>query len=134
LLLKKPGALLRAFIGKISHDAMQNVILLALATPVVAQETPAPGGGGSAISYLFPVLMLAGLWFLFIAPQRKKQKEHEKLIKAIGTGDEILTAGGIFGVVTNVKDDRLVVRIGDGVKVEIGRAFVQSVVKKSSSD
>jgi len=82
---------------------------------------------------IFMGLMFAAMWFLMIAPQRKKQKEHEKMVKALGSGDEILTAGGIYGVVTNVKDDRLVVRIAEGTKVEIGRSFVQTVLKKAGS-
>lgn len=110
---------------------MQNLFPQSFFLPVVAEQ--APGGGGFPIQILFFGLFFAAMWFLLIAPQRKKQKEHEKMIKALSSGDEILTAGGIFGIVTNVKDDRLVVRIADGTKVEIGRSFVQSVTKKSAS-
>jgi preprotein translocase subunit YajC len=79
------------------------------------------------------ILLMAGFYFLFIAPQRKKQKEHEKMLASLGSGDEILTNGGIFGVITNVKDDRFVVRIADDTKIELGKGFIQSVVKKVSS-
>ena len=108
---------------------MQNVILPALVMPVAAQD----GGGSNPTFLIGMVLMFAAMWFLLIAPQRKKQKEHEKMIKALASGDEVLTSGGIYGVITNVKDDRLVVRIADGTKVEVGRSFVQGVVKKASS-
>lgn len=111
---------------------MQNLIGYFFATPVVAQQAPAPGGGGLK-TFLPFILMIAAMYFLLIAPQRKKQKEHQKLVAALATGDEILTSGGIYGTVTNVKGDRLVVRIGEGTKVEIARSFVQSVEKKSSS-
>jgi preprotein translocase subunit YajC len=133
LRLKNAGALLRAFIGKNRRNAMQNLLLPTIFTPVLAQQAPAPGGTGNTTFLIFMVLMFAAMWFLMIAPQRKKQKEHEKMVKSLGTGDEILTSGGIYGVVTNVKDDRLVVRIAEGTKVEIGRAFVQTVLKKESS-
>jgi preprotein translocase subunit YajC len=55
------------------------------------------------------------------------------MLAALGSGDEILTTGGIFGTITNVKDDRFVVRIADNTKIEIGKGFVQSVVNKSGA-
>jgi preprotein translocase subunit YajC len=75
--------------------------------------------------------MLAAMYFLMIAPQRKKQKELEKMLAAITTGDDVITTAGIYGTITNVKDDRFVVRIADNTKIEVGKAFVQAVVKKS---
>lgn len=78
-------------------------------------------------------LIFGAMYFLMIAPQRKKQKEHEKLLASLGSGDEVLTTGGVFGVITNVKDDRFVVRIAENTKIELGKAFIQSVVKKASS-
>jgi len=78
------------------------------------------------------VLMFGAMYFLLIAPQRKKQKEHEKMLGALKAGDEIVTTGGIYGVITSVKDDRFVVRIGaDNQKVEIGKGFVHALVKKT---
>lgn len=74
------------------------------------------------------------MWFLIIAPQRKKQKEHEKLVASLQSGTEIMTSGGIFGTITNVKSDRFVVRIADNVKVEIAKSAVVSVISKSDKD
>jgi preprotein translocase subunit YajC len=80
------------------------------------------------------VLLFGAMYFFLIAPQRKKQKEHEKMLTALQSGDEIVTTGGIFGVITNVKEDRFVVRVADNTKLEIGKGFVQSVVKKPTAD
>lgn len=97
----------------------------------LAQEgAPPPGGGLTPI--LFFILLFAGMWFLIIAPQRKRQKQQEAMIKALETGDRILTAGGIYGEITNVKDDRLVVKIADNVKIEIGRSFVANKLGDAS--
>ena len=74
--------------------------------------------------------MFAAMWFLIIAPQRKKQKQHAKMLTELESGDEIVTAGGIFGVITSKKDDRFIVRIADNVKVEIAKSFVSEVVSK----
>jgi len=77
--------------------------------------------------------MFAAMYFLLIAPQRKKQKEHDKMLTTLGAGDEIVTTGGIYGTITSVKDDRFTVRIGENVKVEIGKGFVSALVKKSGA-
>lgn len=97
---------------------------------IIAQAAPGGAGMGMA-NIVFLVLMFAAMYFLIIAPQRKKQKEHQKMVESLGTGDEIITAGGIFGEITNRKDDRYVVRIAEGVKIEIGKSFVQALVRKS---
>jgi len=79
---------------------------------------------------IFMGLMFAAMYFLMIAPQRKKQKQHEKMLAALGSGDEIVTSGGIYGTITNVKEDRFVVRIADNTKIEVGKSFVTGLVKK----
>ena len=55
------------------------------------------------------------------------------MLAAVDQGDEIITAGGIYGEITYKKEDRFVVRIADGVKVEIAKSFVQDVVRKPSA-
>ena len=105
-------------------------VLLAQAAPA----TPAPGGAGALMQMAPLVLMFAAMYFLLIAPQRKKQKEHEKMLTQLQPGDEVVTAGGIYGVITSVKDDRFIVRIGENnAKVEIGKGFISTVVKKADA-
>ena len=97
-------------------------------------SAPAPSGASSLMQFLPLVLMFAAMYFLLIAPQRKKQKEHEKMLAALAAGDEVVTAGGIYGVITQVKDDRFVIRIGDNnAKVEVGKGFISTVVKKADA-
>lgn len=91
-----------------------------------------PGGSSGMLVQLgFFALMFAAMYFLLIAPQRKKQKEHEKMLASLGDGDEVVTSGGIYGVITHVKSDRFVVRVSENTKIEIGKGFVQGLVKKS---
>jgi preprotein translocase subunit YajC len=80
------------------------------------------------------LLFIGGFYFLFIAPQKKKQKEHERMLGSLQTGDEVITTGGIYGTITNVKDDRFVVRISDNTKIEVGKGFIQSVAKKTGAE
>ena len=80
------------------------------------------------------ILMFAAMYFLLIAPQRKKQKEHAKMLTQLQPGDEVVTTGGIYGTITSVKDDRFVVRIGENnAKVEVGKGFISTVVRKSDA-
>ena len=106
----------------------------AVLLPFSQQTAPASGGSGfNPTILLFYGLIMAAMWFLLIAPQRKKQKEQQKMINALSAGDEVLLAGGIFGEITSVRPDRLVVRIGDNTKVEVDKAFIHAVVKKSGT-
>lgn len=125
-------SLFRPFIAKTFLDAMLNMLPHAFVSPIVAQSS-APTGGPGNMMLIVMVLMFVGMYFLTIAPQRKKEKEHKKMLSELQSGDEVLTAGGIYGVITNVKDDRFVVRIADGAKVEIAKGFVNTCVKKASS-
>ena len=104
------------------------------AAPAAASTaSAAPGGGGLPVGMMVGYgLFFVGLYFLMIAPQRKKQKAHEKMLSELKSGDEVVTTGGIFGTITNVKDDRFVVRIADNTKIELGKGFVQTVVKQPS--
>lgn len=98
-----------------------------------AQTAPAPAGN-PLMSFLPMVLIFGAMYFFMIAPQRKKQKELQKQIDALSTGDEVLTIGGIYGEITNKKDDRFVIRIADGVKIEVARSAVSTVVRKSGEE
>jgi preprotein translocase subunit YajC len=114
---------------KTPADAMTKLHLL------LAQTAAPAAPAGNPLFQLAPlVLMFAAMYFLLIAPQRKKQKAHEKMLTELQAGDEVVTAGGIYGVITGVKDDRFVVRIGDNnAKVEVGKSFVSALVKKSGA-
>jgi preprotein translocase subunit YajC len=102
---------------------------------LLAQAQPAAPAGGYALFQLAPlVLMFAAMYFLLIAPQRKKQKAHEKMLTELKTGDEVVTSGGIYGTITSVKEDRFIVRIGENnAKVEVGKGFISTVIKKADA-
>lgn len=102
------------------------MIQIEIFTQLPLAQTQAPGGGLS--QFLPLILLFVGMWFLIIAPQRKRQKAHEKMLSELKTGDEIVTSGGIYGTITNVKDDRLVVRIADNTKIDLGKSFVANKV------
>ncbi len=100
----------------------------------LAQTGPAaPNAAGSLMQVLPIILIFGAMYFFMIAPQRKKQKEHEKMLAALQSGDEVVTTGGIYGTITNVKDDRFVIRVSDTTKLEVGKGFISTVVKREDS-
>lgn len=96
----------------------------------------APGGtggaqGGNPIAMMMPMLIIFAIfYFMLIRPQQRKEKERQKLIGNVKTGDRVIFSGGILGVVANVKEKSLVVKVADGVKMEILRGAVTSVLDK----
>ena len=66
-----------------------------------------------------------------IRPQQKRVKEHKEMVQSLKRGDEVITSGGIIGIVDRVmEDDRIEVNIGGDVKVQIIRSTITSLLKK----
>jgi len=94
---------------------------------IIAMAQPSgPSGESSLMSFLPMILIFVAFYFLLIAPQRKKQKQHDKMIKALEKGARIKTMGGMFGTITGVKDDCFVIRVAENVKVEISKEAVSA--------
>jgi preprotein translocase subunit YajC len=98
--------------------------------PVLAFAPPAQGGQQNPLAMFIPlVLMMVVFWLLILRPQARRQKAHQNMINALAKGDRIVTTGGLFAEVLNVKDDVIVATIADGVKVELAKNAVASLVK-----
>ncbi|MFQ3224093.1 MAG: preprotein translocase subunit YajC [Lentimonas sp.] len=101
-----------------------------MALPEISSLLPLAQASGGGLGQFLPIVLLfLGMWFLIIAPQRKRQKAHDKMLTEIKKGDEIITTGGLFGTVTRVKDDRFVVEIADDTRVELGKGFISSKIE-----
>ena len=89
---------------------------------------PAPSGGGGAMGGLGPfiplILMFAVFYFLLIHPQRKKQKQHQKMLSELKRGDQIVTAGGIYGTVEGLTDTVVKLKIAEGVLIDLSRSAI----------
>lgn len=89
------------------------------------------GGGGSPLSGLWMIaLIFVIFYFLLIRPQQKKQKQHQNMLGSIKKGDRVVTSGGVYGTVVGVKDNVVVLRIADDVKVEFVKSAISSIVTK----
>lgn len=79
--------------------------------------------------------LLAVMWAVMIRPQRRRQAEQKKVLETIAPGDEVLTVGGIFGIVHETdEDDNLIVEIAEGIRVRVARRAVAAVVKDEDGD
>lgn len=90
---------------------------------------------GSAFGMLLPMIIIfVAFWFLLIRPQQKKQKAHNALVAALSVGDEVMTAGGILGRITNVTEHYAAIEIADGTVIKVQKMSVSQVVPKGTYD
>lgn len=98
-----------------------------------AQQGAAAGGPADLIlSLLFPIGLLAVLYFLMIRPQIKRQKEHAKMVAGLSKGDEVITVGGIAGRIVEIGDNFAHLEVADGVQVKVRRHAVEAVLPKGT--
>ncbi|MBI4550508.1 MAG: preprotein translocase subunit YajC [Candidatus Omnitrophica bacterium] len=80
------------------------------------------------VAFMPLVLMFVIFYFLLIRPQQKKEKDRQKMIAALKKGDRVVTSGGILGTVVGVKEDVVVLKVGDGeTKIEFLKSAVSSL-------
>ncbi len=101
-------------------------------TPFLLSAAPAMGGAGAKQPFM-PTLLFFGFLFiifyvLFIAPQRKQQRRHEEVLKALKPGDRVVTKSGIKGIISQARDgeDFILLKVAEGVKLEILRGSVDN--------
>jgi preprotein translocase subunit YajC len=88
--------------------------------------------GGQLFSMLIPFgLIILVFYFLIIRPQNKKQKETQAMLASLRKNDRVTTIGGIRGVVQAVKDDTVVVKVDDNVKLELNKSAISAVNSRS---
>lgn len=90
-------------------------------------------GGGGGFAMLPILLIIPVLYLVMIRPQQKRQKQWQKMLAEIKTGDRITTAGGIRGIIISIKDDGIVIRVApDGIKLEVAKNAIASVTTDSA--
>ena len=101
----------------------------------LAMATPPGGKGQPGITSFLPMLlMLMAIFYLLVfRPQQKKQKDQKKMIASIQKGDRVVTAGGIHGLVAGVKENIVLVKVADNVKIEVTKGSIAAVVKKEGA-
>jgi preprotein translocase subunit YajC len=92
---------------------------------ILLQAQAAAAGQGSTWSMLLPMLLIFVVFYFFmIRPQNKKQKEIQKARAALKNGDKVVTSGGIFGKIREVKDDSFILEIAENVRIRVEKSAV----------
>jgi preprotein translocase subunit YajC len=108
---------------------MKRVILTLTAVPMFASVLLAADAQQNPITGLLPMVAIFAIIYIFmIMPQQKKAKEHQKMIDNVKRDDKVLTSGGIYGTVSAVKGNVLDLKIADGVKIQIDKSAIVSLV------
>ncbi|MBV9488667.1 MAG: preprotein translocase subunit YajC [Verrucomicrobia bacterium] len=95
----------------------------------LAQQTAPPQA--SMITTLMPIVfMMIIFYFLMIRPQQKRQKEHQQLLSSLKTGDKVVTSSGIHGLIANVKETTVMLKVADNVKIEVDKSAVTNVSRQ----
>jgi preprotein translocase subunit YajC len=91
----------------------------------------AAGGGGSLVTMLVTFgLIIVVFYFLVIRPQNKKTKDAKKMLQSIRKGDKVVTIGGMHGFVESVKEDAVVLKVDENVKILFSKSAVSQVVER----
>jgi len=105
-----------------------GLLTLAMAAPQGGSASGQQQSPAFMIGWL--VLMIGIFYFMMIRPQQRREKERRALLAAVKSGDRVIFSGGMLGIVTNVKEKILIVKIADNVKVEVLRSAVSQVLGK----
>lgn len=111
-------------------------ILAFFATNIIAQASaPAPGGIAGVLGRpeIMMVIMVVVFYFLLIRPQQKQRKDQAARVAALQQGDRVITSAGIHGIVHNVKEHTVIVKVAEGTMLEFDKAAITIVHKKDSA-
>lgn len=114
---------------------LTNLIDIAYAMGPTPQGGAGQGGAGGLIGSLLPLILIFVIfYFLLIRPQQKKAKEHKNMIDNLKKGDKIITSGGIYGVIEAVGTNTVTLKVGENVKVKLGKPYVAALRASSDED
>ncbi|MEY2541349.1 MAG: preprotein translocase subunit YajC [Verrucomicrobiota bacterium] len=110
---------------------MFHVILAQAQSAAPGGTPPSPGGGiGFFVPFIFIFVIM---YFVMIRPQTKRQQEQKRLVSSLKTGDRVVTNAGIHGLISNVKDTTVIVKVADNVKIEMEKSAIANVLKSVES-
>ena len=96
-------------------------------------QSPPPTGPGGGIGFFVPfIFIFIIMYFVMFRPQKKRQEQQQKLISALKTGDRVVTNGGIHGLISNVKETTVIVKVADNVKIEMEKSAITTVLSTQS--
>lgn len=98
-----------------------------------ASNLHAADGQPNAMGSFIPLIVIFVIFYFFlIRPQQKKAKEHQKMLNELKKDDKVITSGGIYGVVSQVKGDTVEVKIAENVKVQVVKGTISTILPPES--
>jgi preprotein translocase subunit YajC len=113
----------------IKNNKLKKQIKMMKSLIILEGETGGAAGGGSMMLIMM-VAIFAVMYFFMIRPQQKKQKQIAQMRNALQKGDKIITAGGIYGIIVELKENYVLIEIDKDVKIRVDR----STIFKDTSD
>lgn len=99
-------------------------------TEAIAQTAGGSGGGAGGLSSILPLILIFAVFYLFlIHPQKKKYKEHQKMLSEVKKGDNVVTVGGIMGKIVHVDEDFINLEIAPDVKIKLSKSSIADVIR-----
>ncbi len=99
----------------------------------VAYAASQPASRPSGWMQIIPlILIFVVFWFILIWPQQRRQKQHRKMLESLRKGDKVVTIGGIYGVVTYIGDNTVILKVDENTKLEVSKGAIASIVEKKS--
>src|ERR1041385_4464859 len=108
---------------------MFPAMLLFLAQASPAPTAPGPGFGG----FIPLILIVIMMYFVLLRPQMRRQKDQQRLVSTLKTGDRVVTNAGIHGLISNVKETTVIVKVADNVKIEMEKSAIANVLKSEAA-
>lgn len=90
-----------------------------------AQAAGQAAGASSASFWIMMILIFGVMWLFMIRPQRKQQKELERFRSELKKGDKVVTAGGIYGTVDEIKDRTVLIKVDGDTKLRVDKSSIQ---------
>src|SRR5213594_2051844 len=103
-------------------------MFLAQAQGAAPQQMPGGGIGSFFVPLIFIFIIM---YFVMIRPQKNRQQQQQQLIASLTTGDRVVTSDGIHGMIANVKEYTILVKVADNVKIEMDKSAITNVLKES---
>jgi preprotein translocase subunit YajC len=104
---------------------------LAQAAGVASQANTGPAMLNQLVLFLFVVVIF---YLLMVRPQQKKHREHQRLLRSLKSGNKVITNSGIHGLISNVKDKTVILKVSDNVKIEFEKSSIIEVAQAQPPD
>lgn len=109
-----------------------------MSVETVTQSVASSMGAGASLMSLMPMVIIFVIFYFFlIRPQLKRQRQVQEMISSLKKGDKVVAAGGIYGVISKIEGEMVILEIAEGTKIAVTKSSVsetKSLEKKSLED